>query len=206
MDHVDADGRLRNCFQFMAAGRTHRWGGRVLQPQNLKTPLPGMDGLDFIDLDGIPHLLGGTQIDTALFLGDGTVDEICEKYDDPMAAMASSVRAVIEAEPGHTLISFDFAAIENVVIGWLSGDELILNVFHEGRDPYLSFGGVYMYHMAYDTLEEDLKKGNKTRRKICKPAVLGCGFGLGKGEERYNKKTGEIEASGLLGYARFDGN
>ena len=62
-----------------------------------------------------------------------------------------------------------------------------------------------MYHMAYDTLEEDLKKGNKTRRKICKPAVLGCGFGLGKGEERYNKKTGEMEASGLLGYARSMG-
>lgn len=43
--------------------------------------------------------------------------------------------------------------------------------------------------------------GDSSKRTIAKPGVLGCGYMLGAGEERINHKTGEKEATGLLGYA-----
>jgi DNA polymerase len=47
----------------------------------------------------------------------------------------------------------------------------------------------------------EYKAGDKSKRTVAKPGVLGCGYMLGPGEERENRDTGEIEATGLLGYA-----
>jgi DNA polymerase len=44
--------------------------------------------------------------------------------------------------------------------------------------------------------------GKKEKRTVAKPGVLGCGYMLSAGEEKENQKTGEMEATGLLGYAR----
>ena len=205
VSHVDADGMLRNCLQFMAAARTHRWGGRVIQPQNLKTPLPGMDSLEWGDSPaGNPVLIGGDQLVTAFKLWEGTVKSVKVDFEDPMAAMASAIRPVIQAPPGWIFVIFDFIAVENVTVGWVSGDRLILAVFEEGRDPYLDFA-TYMYRQSYEDLYEEYHNGDKSKRKISKPAVLGCAYGLGKGFERWNDETAEYEATGLLGYARAMG-
>ena len=42
---------------------------------------------------------------------------------------------------------------------------------------------------------------DKTKRTVAKPGVLGCGYMLSAGHEFENERTGEIEATGLLGYA-----
>ena len=204
--HVEEDGRIRNCHQFMAAGRTHRWGGRVFQPHNLKTPVPGLDGLDFEEVeDGVPKLKETSQqIQVALKLGHRNVKQIEAEFENPIEAMASSVRPTIEAPDGHVFVCFDFSAVENVVIGWISRDKLILRVFEEGMDPYLHFG-TYMFHKTYAEMHAEFVGGDKSKRKICKPPVLGCGFGLGRGEWKEDKETGEVVATGLLGYARSMG-
>ena len=204
--HVDHDSVIRNCLQFMGAPRTHRWGGRVFQPHNLKTPVPGLDGLDFKEVQPDVPLLMATsqQIQAALTLGTGDIEEIRGEFDNPIEAMASTVRPTIEAPDGYLFVVFDFSAVENVTIGWLADDRLILKVFEDGMDPYLHFA-TYMYGKSYAELEAEFKAGEKQKRKICKPPVLGCGFGLGKGMWKEDKDTGEAIATGLLGYAQSMG-
>jgi DNA polymerase len=47
----------------------------------------------------------------------------------------------------------------------------------------------------------EYKGGDKAKRTLAKPATLGCGYRLGPGEQKENPDTGEIESTGLLGYA-----
>ncbi len=200
--HIDPDDRLRNCFQFCAAQRTWRWGGRVVQPQNLARPAKGMDGLEWGKLDsGIEFVAGGTQIELAGLLEALNAESMEMLFDRPIDAMSGAVRTVIQAPPGWVFIDADLAAIENIVLGWLADEEKILKVFEEGRDPYIDFAS-YLYKTPYETLWHEYKVlGDKSKRTISKPGTLGCGYMLGAGNQFENKRTGEIEASGLLGYA-----
>lgn len=127
-------------------------------------------------------------------------DEIDMLYEQPMELLSSCVRPVVQAPKGHLLIDADLNAIENRVVGWLAGDQKILDVFHDGRDPYLDFA-THMTGRDYGSLYAEYKAGQKAHRTMAKPPVLGCGFMLGGGEEKVNADTGEIEATGLLGYA-----
>jgi len=200
--HTDHDGRLRNCFQFCAAGRTWRWGGRIFQPQNLAKPVPGLDGLDWRELDsGFDEVIGGTQVDAAQWLQGLDADGVEMMFDRPIDAMSGAVRTVVQAPEGYVFIDADLSAIENVVLGFLSGDRKILSVFENGRDPYVDFA-TYLYGIPYKELFHEYKVlKDKTKRTVAKPGVLGCGYMLGEGKQFENHKTGEIEATGLLGYA-----
>ena len=199
--HADSDAHLRYTIQFAGAGRTGRWAGRVVQPHNLPRPLRGLDGLDWGKTPaGNPVITGGQQIDLARLFETGDVSRVVDVVEDPMGAMAGATRTAIQAPPGHVFIVFDFAAIENVVLGWLSGDRKILEVFEKGLDPYLAFA-TELYGQSYASLLREAKAGNKVKRTIAKPAVLGCGYMLGPGEER-ETDDGEIESTGLLGYAQ----
>ena len=163
------DGRLRHTIQFAGASRTARWSGRSFQPQNLpRTPKP---------LEEVSHLTAVTDC-----IREGDYDTLGLLVEEPMVALSGCVRSSIQSPPGHELVVADLSSIESSVIGWLSGCKRMLNVFHTGLDPYKSFGEV-LYAKPYDEV-------TKAERNICKPAVLGCGFGLGGGEMRDGKKTG----------------
>lgn len=183
---ADSDGVVRNCFQFMGAPRTGRDGGRIYQPQNLAKP---------------PKYLEGLEDELVRHLEVFDAEQIEMLYDKPMDVLSTCVRPVVQAPPGMVFIDADLSAIENRVIGWLAGDEKILDVFRHNRDPYLDFA-TYMYQRPYDELYAEYKAGDKSKRNDCKPATLGCGFMLSAGAEKLNKKTGEMEADGLLGYAK----
>lgn len=199
--HTDADGRLRNCFQFCAAGRTWRWGGRVFQPQNLAKPVRGLDDLEWDKLDsGYEIVSGGTQITAANILTTCDAEAVEMLFDRPIDAMSGAVRTVVQAPEGYIFADADLSAIENVVLGYLSGDRKILGVFENGRDPYVDFA-TYLYGAPYPVLWDEYKAGDKAKRTVAKPGVLGCGYMLGAGKQFENHKTGEIEATGLLGYA-----
>ena len=87
------------------------------------------------------------------------------------------------------------------MLGWLAKCRKILRVFEENRDPYIDFA-TYLFGGTYAQRWHEYKElGDSTKRTISKPGVLGCGYMLGAGEQRYNKKTAETEATGLLGYA-----
>lgn len=184
--HTDEDGLLRNTLQFNGAPRTNRWAGRTFQPQNLKKPPAYLEKMQT------------EMIRDLEFLDAKTIECI---YEKPMDVLASCVRPVVQARDGFLLVDADLNAIENRVLGWLADDQKILDVFRHGRDPYIDFAK-YMTGRTYEDLWHEYKvEENKSNRTLAKPATLGCGYMLGAGEEKENKKTGEMEATGLLGYA-----
>lgn len=198
---TDDDHRLRNAHQFAGAQRTWRWAGRGFQTQNLAKAPKGLDGLEFIKLEsGCKQVVGGTQIDAARHVALLDAAGLEMLYNNPMDVLSGAVRTVVEAPDGYVFVDADLAAIENVVLGYMSGDRKILGVFESGRDPYIDFA-TYLYKQQYAKLFREYEEGDKTKRTISKPGVLGCGYMLSAGEQRENYKTGEIEATGLLGYA-----
>ena len=183
---TDGDGYLRGALQFAGAGRTSRWSGRRFQPQNLARPVAYLEKHQEQAVKDLEYL---------------SSDLIEILYDKPMDLLSTCVRPVVQAPEGYMLVDADLNAIENRVLGWIAGCEKILDVFRQGRDPYVDFA-VYMFGGSYEALWAEYKAGDKAKRTLAKPAVLGCGYMLGPGEERENEETAEIEATGLLGYAR----
>ncbi len=181
-----AAGVLRNAFQFAGAGRTWRWAGRMFQAQNLPRPMKQFEKIMEMVVE---HL---ERLDT---------EAINLIYDNPMGLLVSCIRSMAQAPDGYLLYDSDLNAIENRVLGWIARDMKILRVFELKRDPYIDFA-TYMFHEPYDALFAEYTAGYGAKRQISKPAVLGCGYQLGPGAETVNHKTGEIEATGLLGYAR----
>lgn len=182
----DDDDRLRNTLQFAGAQRTSRWGGRIGQLQNPPRPTKDLEKMLDVAAKHVEVL---------------RPQEIELIYAKPFDLLASTVRPCVQAPEGYMLIGADLNAIENRVLGWLADDRKILGVFEKDRCPYIDFA-TRMFGEDYDTLFAEYKAGDKTKRTIAKPPTLGCGFGLSAGEETFNEETGEVEATGLLGYAQ----
>lgn len=179
---VSPNGRLCHCFQFAGASRTNRWSGRGPQPQNLvRTPklLEGDYG-DFSKLEAATDAIRYNNYDLLELL-----------VDEPMVALAGCLRSSFRAPAGYEFVVCDLSAIESAVIAWLSGCERLLEVFRTGKDPYRDFG-TELYGKPYGEI-------TPSERGICKPATLGCGFGLGGGKLHDGKRTG------LWGYAESMG-
>ncbi len=175
---VGAQDRLRFSLQYSGASRTRRWAGRKWQSQNLKRT---------------PKILEVKNDDTYWIdlatncIREDRYDDLQVHFGEPMDMLSGLVRSSIRAPDGEELRVSDLASIETVGLAWLSGNEPVLETFRAGRDPYRAFG-VDWLHVAYDEI-------TSAQRTICKPAVLGCGYGLGGGGLREGKKTG------LWGYA-----
>lgn len=199
---TDDDGRLRNAHQFAGAGRTWRWGGRGFQPQNLAKPDKALEDLDWQKTEnGYEQVVGGVQINAAKAVATMDAETLELLYPKPMDVLSGAVRTVVQAPDGYVFVDADLKAIENVGLGWVSGDKKILGVFEKNKDPYIDFA-TYLYEKPYAELFAEYKEGNKGKRTIAKPGVLGCGYMLSAGKQYEDRKTGEIEATGLLGYAK----
>jgi len=176
---MNEDGRLRGCFQFSGAGRTGRWSGRLFQPQNLPRPV-----ISKAEIEKYTNLVRqGEPLDT-------TANNVLE-------ITSSIIRSAIRAPGGQHLIVADLSSIENVVLGWVSDCKGINAIHRDGLDPYKSFG-VRFFGKDY----EGITRGE---RNLCKPPVLGAGFGIGGGKIQKDKKTGLPYMSGLWGYAHAMG-
>lgn len=178
-------GLLRNTLQFAGAPRTARWAGRLFQAQNL--PRPEKQYEKNIEI----HAANVARLDR---------EDMELIYPNTFDVLASTIRPAAQAPMGKVFIDADLNAIENRVLGWLSRCDKILNVFRNNRDPYVDFA-TYLFHGKYDVLMEEYRAGDSSKRTIAKPGVLGCGYMLSAGKEYEDRRTGEIEATGLLGYA-----
>jgi DNA polymerase len=117
-----ADGRCRGLFQFGGAGRTLRWAGRRVQPQNY--PRGTVKGL--------------ASIFALLEQATLSADELSVLLPSSvMDAVSSMLRGCLVASPGHVLVSGDLAQIEARVVAWLAGQADILAVFASGEDVYV---------------------------------------------------------------------
>ena len=112
------DGCIHGCFQFVGAGRTGRWAGRLVQLQNLpQNHLP--------DLDEARQLVRA---------GDAEGLELI--YGDVQDTLSQLIRTALIPEPGQKFVVADFAAIEARVIAWIAGEQWRQDVFREGGDIY----------------------------------------------------------------------
>ena len=189
-DMVSADGRLRHQYTFMGAARTGREAAHGVNMGNLPRPVKSIESRLPLAIELVRKM---------------DYEAVKREFENPMDVVASTVRASFRAPEGHQFVVADLSAIENIGACFLSRCEAGLQVFKEGRDPYLDFA-TYFYHKEYAELEAeyDEGRGNKTKRSMCKPATLGSGFGLGPGKE-FIDADGQKRWSGLLGYSRSMG-
>ncbi len=114
------DGRLRGTFQYYGAGRTGRWAGRRLQPQNLFR-------------GSIKDVAGALRL---IRSGIGPADLEMMFEDSALGVVASCLRSTIVARSGYRLVIADLSQIEARVLAWLAGQADALAVFASGKDIY----------------------------------------------------------------------
>lgn len=129
-----ADGRIRGSLQFYGA-HTGREAGRGVQPQNLpRYEAPKADRL---------RLLHGTAGRDAPLIAKGTV------------------RASIVPAKGHVFVVVDYNAIEARVLGWLAGEQWVLDEFTIGDGAIYEATAERMFGVNKATLMADLKACGK---------------------------------------------
>ena len=150
-----ADEKIHGCFQFVGAGRTGRWAGRLVQLQNLpQNHLPDLDSAR-----------------TLVRAGDAEGLELI--YGDVQDTLSQLIRTALVPEPGQKFVVADFAAIEARVIAWIAGEQWRQDVFREGGDIYCASAS-QMFHVPV------VKHGvNGELRQKGKIAELALGYGGG---------------------------
>lgn len=193
------DNRLRDQFLFMGSSRAGRWSGKAVQLHNMARPIKSVEEVE--DLDAARELIYAKDF-------EGIVRRFKEKQKDGtfkpgsvLDVITSCIRSSFVAPKGKRLNVCDLNAIENRVLGWVAGEDKILEVFRLGRDPYLAFASL-MYKIPYDVLAATKKTPDtKEKRQVAKPAVLGAGYRLAGGKWGVNPKTKDRIKTGLWGYA-----
>ena len=152
-----ADDRVRGILQYYGAGRTGRWAGRLVQPQNM-----AQNHLD--DIDKVRELVRQKDLETLELV-----------YDNVPDVLGQLTRTALIAKPGHTFLVADYAAIEARVIAYLAGEKWRMDVFTQGGDIYCSSAS-QMFKVPV------VKHGiNGHLRQKGKIAELACGYGGGVG-------------------------
>lgn len=147
------DARVRGMFMYYGAG-TGRWTGKGPQPHNFPRDY-------FKHIEDCLRLLHEDEDSAEMIFGD------------PLTIAKNCLRGTLRASPGKTLLAADFSAIEGRVLAWLAGDEEALDVYIQGRDPYVVAASV-IYNVLYD----DVTKG---QRQVGKVSELALGYAGGIG-------------------------
>ena len=155
------DGRVRGSLLWSGAERTHRWSGRIIQPQNFAKPR-----IKFTE-----------EAYSAIQMGLG-VDEIEAMFGDFLSVIVSVIRHFIKF-PESTMLQADYSAIEARVNPWLCGGERTLDLFRRGECPYPDMGAKIFGSTPEQVLAEH-RAGNSEKRQLGKAAILGAGFGMGR--------------------------
>ena len=124
-----------------------------------------------------------------------------------MEFVITLLRSLFQAKPGKKFLVADKNAIENRMLGWASGCKRILDVFREGRCPYMDFGAL-LFGIPYAEWYVVDEHGNhkpknadfEEKRQQSKPPVLGGGYALGGGD-LYTNEYGDEVRGGVWGYA-----
>lgn len=144
------DDRVRGTHMYGAA-KTLRWGGRIIQPQNL--PRPSLDVSGERDI-----IRSGVMEDLALFYPVGI-------------ALRDNIRHAIIADWGKHLLVADWSSIEARVLGWIADEPEYMKAYREKLDLY-KVTASFIFGVPY-------KDVNKDQRFIGKESVLGLGYQMG---------------------------
>lgn len=110
---VGADNRVRGLLQYYGANRTGRWGGRLIQPQNL--PKGKYHDKDL-------HL--AREI---VLKGDAALLEVL--FGAIPDTLSQLIRTAFIPAKGKKFVISDYSAIEARVIAWVAGERWRLEVF-----------------------------------------------------------------------------
>ena len=115
---VCADGRCHGMFQFLGAGRTGRWAGRLIQLQNLpQNHLPDLE-----DARGL--------------VKQGDYEMLNALYASVPSVLSELIRTSFIPRDGYKFIVADYSAIEARVLSYLAGEKWRAEVFRTGGDIY----------------------------------------------------------------------
>ena len=150
---VCSDGRIHGMLMFYGANRSGRWSGKNVQIQNLpKNDIP--------DLELARDLVK-----------QGRFEDIELLYDSTPNVLSELIRTAFIPKPGCRFVVADFSAIEARVMGWLSGEEWVLDVFRgDGKLYEMTASRMFGIPMA------EIGKGSPERAKG-KVASLSCQYG-----------------------------
>lgn len=163
VEAAGADNRIRGTLQYHAAG-TGRWGGRMVQPQNLPkgTEKKGMTEVALAHLQTM------------------TAAEFAAAHPRPMDTLASCIRGTMLVAPkGKDLIAADYAAIEARVLLWLADDVLALDKYRRGVNLYVDMAR-FVYNTAAIVKPDEKQSTYAKEYALGKAIILGCGYGMGK--------------------------
>lgn len=152
LDYLSDDDRLRYMYSFYRA-HTGRWAGRKVQLQNLKA--------------------ARTKVEKAMVAAVIKMLETGKPVPD-LDALSLALRPLITAPRGKKIVLADFKSVENRALAWAAGCDAMLQVYRDGKDPYIDFAS-RMEGIDYSEVTAEL-------RQQVKSAVLGAGFGLGGGQ------------------------
>ncbi len=157
---ICSDGRIHGAFQFYGAGRTGRWAGRLIQPQNFPRNA-------FEDIALARQMVKSEQW-----------DEIEMLYGSMNDVFSTLIRTLIVPPEGMTFAIADYSAIEARVVAWMADEKWRQDVFANGGDIYC-MSATQMFGVPVE------KHGqNSHLRKKGKVAELACGYGGGVGALR----------------------
>lgn len=148
LNYADADGIVRHSELYFGA-HTGRWAGRGIQPHNL----PRETADDWKK----------TLREVKAEVKSGNVESTVEKIN-------SLIRGCIV--PHISFAVSDFSAIEARALFYLSGCRTGLNIYKQGKNPYLEMGE--------KMFGRKIKKEETREYTLAKNAVLGLGYGMGK--------------------------
>lgn len=171
-----ADGRARYTCQYYGAS-TGRWAGRGIQLQNLaKGSLLG-DILDNYPKDVEPDYNAIAE-DFCQAVMTGDYDYCNLMYGNPLELVSSSLRSLIQADPGKILLFTDYSSIEARVLAWIAGEKRMLEIFEAGLCVYKDMAG--SVYKDKDPIADPQTMGKKDyRRHVGKAAILGLGYQMG---------------------------
>lgn len=175
-----SDGYLRGLLQFSGAGRTQRWAGRLMQPQNMMRPTLPQADIDF---------------------GIEAIKARCADLitDNVMELTANTMRGVIIAPPGQKIVVSDLANIEGRVAAWVAGEAWKLQAFRDydagiGPDLYIK-----AYATAFRVSPEEV---TKLLRQVGKVMELMLAYGGGVGAFLTGAATYRLDLDALTASAR----
>lgn len=148
---VSSDGRVRGLLQYAGAGRTNRWAGRLVQPQNLRRTEEDTDVL----------------IEAILSEDTGMIELM---YGSVPELVAESLRGMFIAGPGKDFIIADYTAIEARVLAWLAGEKTKLDIFRNNEPVYENTAELIFGYKV-------IKKENPEERHVGKICELAFGYG-----------------------------
>lgn len=149
------DGRVRGSLLWSGAERTHRWAGRIIQPQNFRRPT--FKGTE----QAYKMLCTGADIDTLEML-----------FAPFLEVVASCIRHFIQLPDGQQMLQADFSGVEDRGASWLCNAQQNIKLFNDGAKMYEI--------MAAKIFHKNIEEVSQDERFIGKQARLGCTYNMGR--------------------------